>query len=368
MEVTDPTEAPREPSTRLTHAAQPVAAAASSSAAAAAVSRRRVLKFWFGATSKLLLLIFGVSLVVFWLVSMSPVDPLQANYGSVAVQNMSAEHRAELAAYWGKNLPFWERYISWLGSFLQGNMGISLRYNSPVSHVIWTKFINSALLLVTAWVLSGVIGFALGVIAGAKRNRIIDRIITTSCYVLASTPTFWFGMLVLMVFAVVLGWFPAGFATPIGVSAADVTIFDSIRHAILPAATLSVVGIANITLHTREKLIEVLETDYFKYSRARGTSQWQSIKRHGIRNIVLPALTLQFASVAEIFGGSILVEQVFSYPGLGEATVTAGLGSDTALLAAISVITATIVFCGNTIATLLYGVVDPKIRRGGNNA
>ena len=322
------------------------------------------LRFSLVAILKLVLLLLGVSIIVFWLVSLSPIDPLQANYGSVAVQNMSPEQRAILSAYWGQDTPIWERYASWFTAFIHGDMGVSLRYNGAVSHVIWRKFSNSVLLLATAWVLSGVLGFTLGVIAGAKRNKVVDRIITTICYGLASTPTFWLGMLVLMVFAVWLGWFPAGFAAPIGVSAADVTIFDSIRHAVLPAATLSVVSIANITLHTREKLVDVMDSDFFRYAKARGESKWQAVRRHGLRNIVLPALTLQFASVAEIFGGSILVEQVFSYPGLGQATVTAGLGSDTALLAGISVITAAVVFTGNTIATLLYGVVDPRIRRG----
>lgn len=322
------------------------------------------LRFSLVAIIKLILLMLGVSLIVFWLISLSPIDPVQANYGSVAVQNMSPQQRANLSAYWGQNIPIWKRYASWFTAFLQGDMGISLRYNAPVSQVIWTKFSNSVLLLATAWVLSGVLGFTLGVIAGTKRNKITDRIITTVCYGLASTPTFWLGMLVLMLFAVWLGWFPSGFATPIGVSAADVTIWDSLHHAILPAATLSVVSIANITLHTREKLVDVMDSDYFLYAKARGESKWQAVRRHGLRNIVLPALTLQFASVAEVFGGSILIEQVFSYPGLGQATVTAGLGSDTALLAGISVITAAVVFTGNTIATLLYGVVDPRIRRG----
>ena len=169
-----------------------------------------------------------------------------------------------------------------------------------------------------------------------------------------------------MIFAVWLGWLPIGLSVPAGMDAAAVTAADRLRHAILPALTLSITGVANIALHTREKMIDVLESDYVLFARARGESEISIILRHGLRNVALPALTLQFASVSEIIGGSVLVEQVFSYPGLGQAAVTAGLGSDLPLLLGITVVTAAIVFAGNLIADLLYGVIDPKIRKGGS--
>ncbi len=131
-----------------------------------------------------------------------------------------------------------------------------------------------------------------------------------------------------------------------------------------PPLTLSITGVANIALHTREKMINVMESDYVLFARARGESEISIILRHGLRNVALPAITLQFASVSEIIGGSVLVEQVFSYPGLGQAAVTAGLGSDLPLLLGITIVTAAIVFAGNLIADLLYGVIDPKIRKG----
>ena len=108
-----------------------------------------------------------------------------------------------------------------------------------------------------------------------------------------------------------------------------------------------------------------MESDYVLFARARGESEWEIVKRHGIRNILLPAMTLQFASVSEIIGGSVLVEQVFSYPGLGQAAVTAGTGSDVPLLLGITIVTAAIVFFGNFIADILYGVIDPRMRKGG---
>ena len=122
--------------------------------------------------------------------------------------------------------------------------------------------------------------------------------------------------------------------------------------------------VSSIALHTREKLIEVMESDYVLFARARGESDWSILRRHGLRNILLPAMTLQFASVSEIIGGSVLVEQVFSYPGLGQAAVTAGLGSDVPLLLGITVVTAVIVAAGNLAANVLYGVIDPRIREG----
>ena len=219
-------------------------------------------------------------------------------------------------------------------------------------------------LLLTAWLLSGILGLALGVLSGAFRGRLPDRLIRGYCLVISSTPAFWLAILLLLIFSVWLGWLPVGLSVPAGMEAQAVTALDRLRHAVLPALTLSITGVANIALHTREKLVDVLESDYVLFARARGES-WRSIVlRHGLRNVLLPAITLQFASVSEIIGGSVLVEQVFSYPGLGQAAVEAGLGSDLPLLLGITVITAAIVFLGNLIADLLYGVVDPRIRRG----
>ena len=166
-----------------------------------------------------------------------------------------------------------------------------------------------------------------------------------------------------MVFAVWLKILPIGLSVPIGMEASAVTLGDRLVHGILPVAALSITGISNIALHTREKMAEVMESDYVLFARARGESEWEIVKRHGIRNILLPAMTLQFASVSEIFGGSVLVEQVFSYPGLGRAAVTAGLGGDVPLLLGITMISAAIVFGGNLTANVLYQVVDPRIRK-----
>ena len=313
---------------------------------------------------RMLLLLVAVSMVTFALVSLSPIDPLQANVGQAALGSMSMEQREKLEAYWGVNEPPVERYINWAKGVLTGDMGISLLYRQSVPEVIAVKLSNSLFLLIIAWLISGILGFILGVIAGVFRGRWPDKVIKGYSLVIASTPVFWLALILLLVFAVWLKLLPIGLSVPIGVEASGVTFMDRLQHAILPAATLSITGISNITLHTREKMIDVMESDYMLFAQARGESRWKMVRRHGLRNILLPALTLQFASVSEIIGGSVLVEQVFSYPGLGQAAVAAGTGSDVPLLMGITLVTAALVFLGNFTANLLYGVVDPRMRKG----
>lgn len=314
---------------------------------------------------RMLLLLFFVSVAAFTLVSVSPIDPLQANVGQAALGAMSQEQIAKLSEYWGVGVPPVERFFAWAGDFFRGDMGVSLLYRQPVTKVIGVKLVNSLWLMVIAWILSGIVGFALGILAGIREGSLLDHIVKGYSLVIASTPAFWLALVLLMIFAVWLKVLPIGLSVPIGVEASGVTIADRIQHAILPAITLSITGVANITLHTREKMVEIMESDYVLFAKARGESIYSIVKNHALRNVLLPALTLQFASISEIFGGSVLVEQVFSYPGLGQAAVTAGLGSDVPLLLGITVISAVFVFGGNLIANLLYGIIDPRIRRGG---
>ncbi len=316
----------------------------------------------------MLLLVFFVSAAAFTLVSISPIDPLQANVGQAAMGSMSQEQIEKLKTYWGVGEPPLSRFFFWAGDFFRGDMGVSLLYRQPVSKVIGVKLVNSLWLMAIAWLLSGMIGFVLGILAGLKEGSLVDKLVKGYSLLIASTPAFWLALVFLMIFAVWLKVLPIGLSVPIGVETGAVTIMDRIRHAILPAVTLSITGIANITLHTREKMIEIMESDYVLFARARGESTWSIIKNHVLRNVALPAMTLQFASISEIFGGSVLVEQTFSYPGLGQAAVTAGLGSDVPLLLGITVISALFVFGGNLIANILYGVIDPRICKGGAKA
>ena len=324
----------------------------------------RLVRIFVINSVKIISLLFAVSVISFVLVSESPVDPVQQYILGLGTA-VSPEQRAEIEDYWGVNEPPVERYTSWLKELFKGNMGESSIYRRPVADIISERFINSLALMICAWILAGVIGFALGCVMGMYRNKWPDKILKKVCYILSSIPTFWLGLLLLLVFGVWLRWFPIGFSSPVGVLSKDVTLGQKIYHLILPAFTLSLMSFANIALHTRQKLIDVLNREYVLFAKARGEGKWTILGRHGVRNILLPALTLQFASFAELFGGSVMAENVFSYPGLGSAVSAAGLQGDVPLLLGVTVFSALFVCVGNMIANLLYGVVDPQIREVG---
>lgn len=306
-------------------------------------------------------LIFCVSFAAFILMKASPIDPINAYLGP-AIAKVGPEQRAQIAAIWGLDRPYYEQFFGWAGNLLRGDLGYSITYNTNVAEVLRGRIGPTLALTGLAWLLSGLLGFALGLVAAAFEGRWIDRLIRVYSYVLAATPTFWLAMLMLVVFSVQLGWTPICCAGPIGVPADQVTFWQSLQHLILPLTALTLFGIAQITLHTRAKLIEVLNSDYITFARAQGATRTDMILRHGVRNSALPALTVLFASIGEIFGGAILAEQVFAWPGLGRATVEAGMRGDVPLLLAIALVTTIIVATGNMIADLLYRVVDPRLR------
>ena len=319
-----------------------------------------------GIVGRMLLLLFLVSVLSFVLVVKAPFDPLSAYVGTEST--LSQEAREEIAEHWGLNASLPQRYLSWAKNILAGDFGMSITYKRPVLDVIQERFSYSVVLMMLAWVLSGVLGYGAGILAGMRPGGAFDKLIKTFCIILQSAPTYWLGLLVLSLFAVQLGWFPFGMAIPMGKLASEVTVLDRIHHLILPVLTLTIVSIGKITLYTRQKVIETLGSDYILFAMARGESTRQLVGRHLLRNTALPALTLQFASFSELFGGMALAETVFSYPGIGTATTAAALSGDVPLLLGIALISALFVFSGNLIANLLYGVVDPRLREEGNYA
>lgn len=320
---------------------------------------KSIIKIFISQLIKLLSLLLGVSLVAYLLVRLSPIDPVQQFM--LGMGSVSEKKRIELEAYWGVNESFLSQYAHWMKAILKGDFGISLLYRRPVFDIIKERFLNSFLLMFLSWITSGIVGFILGSIMGMFSNRFLDRFLKRLCIFLSAVPTFWIGLLSLLLFSVHLGWFPIGFRTPIGVLNDEVTMGQKLYHMVLPILTLSFLSFSNIALHTREKLIEVLESDYVLFAKARGESNVLIYKRHGIRNMLLPWISLQFASFSEVFGGSVLIENVFSYPGLGQAVAAAGLNSDVPLLLGITIISATFVFVGNFIADHLYKLIDPKL-------
>ncbi len=322
-----------------------------------------ILKFTLTKTLRVIMLLMVLCLLSFWLVSNSPVDPIRAYVGA-DMNRVSPEQYENIAQYWGLDKPPAQQLGIWFSSVLRGDLGTSMIFRQPVIDVIRQRFVASLVLMGASWLLSGLLGFLLGISAAMLKGSWIDRIIKWYCLTIASTPTFWLGLLFLIIFAVQLGWLPVGLSVPGGVLAEDVTFLSRLKHLILPVITLSAIGVANIALHTRNKLIDVMESDYVLFAKAKGQKNLTILRRHGLRNIALPAVTLQFAAFSELFGGSVLAEQVFSYPGLGQATVQAGLRGDIPLLLGIVIFSSIFVFSGNFIADLVYRIIDPRIRLG----
>ncbi len=319
-------------------------------------------KYFWETFGKMLLLLFAVTILSFILITKAPIDPLTSYIGPEST--LSAEAKEQVAEYWGLNESLPKRYLTWLGNILHGDFGNSITYKRPVIQVIGERFSSSLVLMLLAWLSSGILGFFLGVGAGLHKGSVFDKITEGICLVLQSTPTFWIGILFLELFSVTLGWFPLGMSMPMGKIASQVTLGDRMYHLFLPWFTLTVISIGKITLYTRQKLIEVMNNDYILYARARGETNRQILNRHVIRNIALPAITVQFASFSELFGGMTLAETVFSYPGIGTATTAAATSGDVPLLLGIALFSALFVFTGNLIANILYGVLDPRLREG----
>ncbi|MDR3173300.1 MAG: ABC transporter permease [Treponema sp.] len=306
-------------------------------------------------------LLFAAGVVSFALVSVSPIDPIQQYI--LANPGVSEENITRMEEYWGLNEPPVSRYFSWMGAILRGDLGMSKSFRRPVAEIIGHRFGASLALMAAAWTLTGLFGFGIGCVMGMFHGRLADRVIKRICLVMCSVPTFWIGLVFLMVFSAWLGWFPFGMAVPPGVPAAEVTLLQRLRHLVLPALTLSFLSFANLALHTREKLVDVLESDYVLFAKARGEKPGSILRRHGLRNILIPAVTMQFGSFSELFGGSVIAENIFSYPGLGAAATSSAM-TDIPLFLGITLFSTLFVFVGNMTANILYGIIDPKIREG----
>ena len=323
------------------------------------MNKKSIIKFFSYKLIRFIILMIAVAIFSFILLDLSPINPVSVYLKGAAV---SEGQRAVLNEYFGVGVPLQTKIYHWLVDLAQGNLGTSLIYRAPVLDVIIDKFTASLALMSISWLLSGVIGFLLGVVAGKNRGSWIDKAVKTYCYAIQSAPSFWVGMLILMVFAVYLKLFPIGFGVPIGVRSTDASFIDWASRLVLPTLTLSLVGLAPIAMYTRNELAQVLSSDYVLFAKSRGEKGWDLVKNHGIRNILLPAVTLQFLSFSELFGGAVLVEQVFSYPGIGQTAVAAGLQSDVPLFLGIVLFSAVFVFVGNLLADISYYFIDPRIK------
>ena len=308
-----------------------------------------------------LLLILAVSFISFILLDLSPIDPI-ASFSRARSVGLSPEDKQELIKVWGLDQPLIARYFSWLVNLVRGDLGISNIYGRKVIDIIGEGFSRSILLMAIAWIFQGIIGIWLGIVAGANQGKIKDKIIKAYAIVFASTPSFWVGILLIIVFSLKLKLFPSSMGSPVGVLSEDITLTDSLKHLVLPALTLVLVGVSNLILHTRSKVIDILNSDYVLYAKARGMKKGVILNKFAFKNLILPGFSLLFTSFSELFSGTVLVENVFNYPGIGGLTVEAGLRGDAPLLLGLVLFSTIFVYMGNRICDLLYLVIDPRLR------
>lgn len=308
-----------------------------------------------------ILLILAVSFISFLLLDLSPIDPI-ASFARARSVGLSPEDKQELIKVWGLDQSLIARYFSWLVNLVRGDLGISNIYGRKVIDIIGEGFSRSILLMAIAWIFQGIIGIWLGIVAGANQGKIKDKIIKAYAIVFASTPSFWVGILLIIVFSLKLKLFPSSMGSPVGVLSEDITLTDSLKHLVLPALTLVLVGVSNLILHTRSKVIDILNSDYVLYAKARGMKKGEILNKFAFKNLILPGLSLLFTSFSELFSGTVLVENVFNYPGIGGLTVEAGLRGDAPLLLGLVLFSTIFVYMGNRICDLLYLVIDPRLR------
>ncbi|MBL0900922.1 MAG: ABC transporter permease [Reyranella sp.] len=308
-----------------------------------------------------------MSLVVFLLIGLMPGDPIDLMVS--ADPTMNSEDAARLRAAYGLDKPLMERYATWLTQALQGNFGYSRSYGQPVVAVLWPRLLNTLLLAGVAFVLSVAIALPLGIWAAAHPRSRADYLINLLCFAGISVPAFWLALLLITLFAVELGWLPAGGMADIrsGTPWND-AMLDQLRHLALPVLTLTLVSLASYTRFMRGAMIEVLRQDYIRTARAKGASEHAVRWRHAFSNALAPVLTILALSFGGLVSGAVITETMFAWPGMGKAIYQAILENDynVALFGLLVATAATI--AGNLLADLAYAWVDPRVSLAGGRA
>lgn len=248
---------------------------------------------------------------------------------------------------------------------MQGNFGYSIiRQGVAVSDLILARLPNTLLLTVTSTFIALVVAIPIGVISAMKRNTMTDYSITLLSFLGLATPNFWIGLVLIMIFGVHLGWFPTGGVSTIG---ASFSIWDRVHYLVLPAFVLATADMAGLTRYMRSSMLEVLEQDYMRTARAKGFSQRKAVLKHAFRNALIPIITLFGLMLPSFIGGSVIVETVFAWPGIGTLFMDAAFQRDYPVIMAITLIASTLVVLGNLMADILYAVVDPRIEYEGGS-
>lgn len=304
------------------------------------------------------------ALVVLWLVSLSGFSILHlAPGGPMAIYAMSptmgAEDLARLTRELGLDRPLHAQYLQWVAGLLTGNWGRSYRDGRLVLEVIFDRILATVVLMVSAFSVAVLLGVTTGILSAVRQYSLFDHLTTFLAMVALSIPTFWLGLMGIYLFAELLRVLPPGNMGTIG---APFSLFDRLRHLILPAATLGVVMVATWSRYSRASMLEVIREDYIRTGLAKGLSWGALILKHALRNALIPLVTLAGLQLPLVFSGALVTETIFTWPGMGRLFVDSIGYRDYPVLMGILMLTAVLVIIGNLMADLVYAVIDPRVR------
>ncbi|MBD2260146.1 ABC transporter permease [Pseudanabaena sp. FACHB-2040] len=302
--------------------------------------------------------LIAISMVIFAILALAPGNPL----GDLAANpSITAEVRENIRRSLGLDQPLPVRYVKWSLAFLTGNMGYSLTSRAPVSELIWQRLPVTLGILGAAYGVSLALAFPLGVFSALRRHSWLDRLISTLAFAGFSLPTFFTGLLFILLFSVRLGWFPFIYSSTLSLSDwSDVGAI--VRQSILPIGVLVLFQTAVLLRFIRAAVIEELPQGYVQTARAKGLPQLRVIGVHILRNALMPVVTLVALDIPTLFTGSLVTEQVFRVPGIGSLLIDSIYRGDTPVVMAIAFIYAILVVLFNLLADILYGVIDPRVR------
>ncbi|PRY32334.1 ABC transporter permease [Pseudosporangium ferrugineum] len=306
--------------------------------------------------------LIATSIGMFLLGAASPIDPAK-QYAGAAAFTATEENLDQIRANWGVDDPLPVQYARWVGNLLRGDLGWSTSRHEPVTAVLGARAGWTLLLVSTALVVVLLSSLVLGTLAAYRRGGLLDRGLRAAAYAVEAMPVFWLGLAGIALFALTLGWLPAGGLTE--VTATTTSAADVAWHLILPVGVLAISQAPWFLLFVRDSVAESLRDDHVLAARARGLPGGTVLFGHALRTALLPFLTLIGTHLPELVGGAVLVETVFSLPGLGAVTVQAALGTDFPLLAAITLVTTAVVLSANLLTDLAYTAADPRVRLDG---
>jgi peptide/nickel transport system permease protein len=303
-----------------------------------------------------------ISFMSFGLLVAMPGDPLDMLI--LGDTNITQADIEELKELYGLNDPFPVRYLKWLGQVVQGNLGFSRNYHVPVMDLVGPRVGNTLVLTGLALVISLVVAIPIGTYSATRPYSPRDYVTTTLAMIGYAVPGFWLGLVLIIIFGVRLQWLPAGGLMDEGSRAAGgwTALIDRARHLALPVFVLGVNAAATWTRYMRASLLEVMRLDYIKAAQAKGLTERQVIFRHALRNALIPMVTLFANTAPSLVGGSIIIETVFAYPGVGKLLYDSVLGNDFSVSMAVLMFLAVLVVLFNLLADLTYGFLDPRIR------